>query len=198
MVYLWRLPPPGTTTMKFRIFIFLNALLAFGILSGCVSTFDRVAAVRPDGGIAKVFRHSYDVVFPAALRVMHLNKEKIEQASSETGRIVSVQTLGTRAVFLKKLPGGRTRVELSASMSLWGFGIFSGGPGGFFTLLREQIAVYEEKKVRNKLLLEKKKVDKDLKTIFRPKNSSGKTSTLPPPPEPSPEPTRRERLRLRR
>jgi hypothetical protein len=181
--------------MRTRIFIFLNTLLALGALSGCASSLDRVVAARPDGGETRTFSHTYDVVFPAALRVMHLNKEKIEEARPETGRIVSLQLLGTRAVFLTKLPGGKTRVELSASMLLWQAGIFSGGPNTFFTLLSEQIAVYEKKKIRDKILSRKKIVDKDLRTIFNPDSGSDKSATPPQAPEPAPEPTRRRRLR---
>jgi hypothetical protein len=184
--------------MRSRIFIFLNTLLALGALSGCVSSLDRVVAARPDGGETRIFSHTYDVVFPAALRVMHLNKEKIEEARPDTGRIVSLQLLGTRAVFLTKLPGGRTRVELSTSMRLWQAGIFSGGPNAFFTLLREQIVVYEKKKARDKMLSKTKEVDKDLRTIFQPDSGSDKSETPPQTPEPAPEPTRRQRYRLRR
>ncbi len=195
VVYSGGPSPPDTGAMRIKIFIYLNVLLAFGVLSGCASTLDRVRAVRPDGGATMVFGHDYDLVFPAALRVMHLNNEKIEEARPETGRIVSLQPLGSRAVFLTKLPGGRTRVELSASMHLWRTGLFSGGPEAFFTLLREQIGVYEKKKRQSKLPEEKENVDKDLKTIFNPKSGVEKP---PPEPEPPPEPTRRERLRLRR
>ncbi len=179
--------------MRINTFIYLNVLLAFSVLSGCASTLDRVTAVRPDGGAIQVFGHEYDVVFPAALRVMHMNNEKIEEARRETGRIVSLQPLGSRAIFLTKLPGGKTRVELSASMYLWWTGLLSGGSEAFFTLLREQIIVFEEKKRQSELSGKKKKVDKDLRTIFKPKNEAEKSA--PPEPEPPPEPTRRQRLR---
>lgn len=182
--------------MQTKTLIFLNTLLVFGLLSGCASTSGRVAAVQPGWGATQVFDHSYDVVFPAAVRVMHLNNEKIEEASPETGRIVSLQTFGARGIFLTKLPGGKTRVELSGSMSLWGIGFFSGGSGAFFTLLREQIVVYEKIKIRDELQHKKKNVDKDLRTIFKPKDSSTKTPL--PEPEPAPEPSRRQRHRLRR
>lgn len=196
VVYSGGRSPPGTNAMQIRKFIYLNMLLAFGILSGCASSLDRVNAARPDGGATKVFSHEYDVVFPAALRVMHLNNEKIEEATPETGRIVSLQSFSTRAVFLTKLTGGRTRVELSHSMYLWRIGFFSDGTEAFFSLLREQIDVYEKKKLQDKLSGQKKNVDKDLKTIFNPKGSGEKSA--PPKTEPPPEPTRRQRHRLRR
>ncbi len=195
MVYSICPPPPGINAMRSRILIFLNTLLALGALSGCASSLDRVAAMRPGGGEARIFSHAYDVVFPAALRVMHLNNEKIEEAAPATGRIVSLQPFGSRAVFLTKLPGGQTRVELSASMLLWRTGIFSGGPNAFFTLLREQIVVYEKKKIRNKMLSRKKSVDKDLRTIYNSGDDSDKSATPPETPEPAPEPSRRRRLR---
>jgi hypothetical protein len=83
-------------------------------------------------------------------------------------------------------------------MRLWQAGIFSGGPNAFFTLLREQIVVYEKKKARDKMLSKTKKVDKDLRTIFQPDSGSDKSETPPQTPEPAPEPTRRQRYRLRR
>lgn len=181
--------------MRFRFPVFLPLVLAALSLPGCASNHDRVKAIRPDGGPSRVFGHAYDVVFPAALRVMHLHNEQIEEARPDTGRIVSLQPLGSRAVFLTKLPGERTRVELSSSMYLWRFGRISGGPEAFFDLLGEQIAIYEKKKIREERMTGKK-VDPELRTIFNPRDRTKKSP--PPEPEPTPPTTRRQRLRLRR
>lgn len=181
--------------MRTSILSLLNVLLVYFAVAGCVSTLDRVAAARSDGGAIQIINHDYDVVFPAAIRVTHLYNESIEEANQETGRIVSSYWFGARAIFLTKLPQNRTRVELSSSMSRT-MGIFPWNTNSFFTLLREQIVIFEKKRVRHKLLEEKKKVDQDLRTIYKPRDLQKKEDL--PVVEPPSNPTRRERLRLRR
>ncbi len=152
--------------MRTRIFIIFYLFISSSILSGCASSYERVMATLPDGGIAKVLNHSYDVVFPAAVRVMHLNKERIEEAVQRTGRIVSLGLFDSKGIFLKKLPGGRTRVEVSVSISRRDTSTFPGGGDAFFSQLKEQIIEYENMKVRRDRL-SKKKVDPDLRRIYR-------------------------------
>ena len=121
---------------------------------------------QPDGGIARVLSHSYDVVFPAAVRVMHLNKERIEEAVQRTGRIVSLGLFESKGIFLNKLPDGRTRVEVSASISRRDISAFPGGADAFFSQLKEQIIEHENMKSRGERL-SKNKVDPDFRRIYR-------------------------------
>ena len=183
--------------MQIRSAVF-NFILAFVALSGCASTLDRVAATRPNGGVAQIFDHPYEIVFPAATRVMHLNNEIIGEADPDTGRIITLRSFQTQGIYITQLANGRTRVELSANMSRQGFGTFPGGPAAFFVLLREQVVVFTKKKVREKILLKKKRVDKDLRTTYKPKEASGTSKEVTPTEEPTTTPTRRQRLRLRR
>lgn len=183
--------------MAIRSIVF-NTFFAVVLLSGCASTLDRVAATKPDGGVAQVYDHPYNVVFPAAIRVMHLNNETIGEANPDTGRIIAIRSFQTQGIYLTRLANGRTRVELSANMSRQGFGAFPGGPTAFFVLLREQIVVYTKKKIREKILLRKKRVDKDLRTTYKPKEGSEKTQEATPTEDSTTTPTRRQRLRLRR
>ena len=152
--------------MRTRFFIFFLLITASSILSGCASPYERVVATQPDGGISRDLNHSYDVVFPAAVRVMHLSKERIAEAVQRSGRIVSLGLFDTKGIFLKKLPDGRTRVVLSASISRRGTSAFPGGSDAFFIQLKEQIIEYGKKKALEERM-SKKQVDPDLRRIYR-------------------------------
>jgi hypothetical protein len=150
---------------------FLLLLVTLVVIPGCTSRYDRVVATRPDGGISREIHHSFDIVFSSVVRVMHNNKETIDEAVQKTGRIVSLSPLISKAIFLRNLPNGATRVELSASMSRPEFGAFPGGPDAFFAQLKEQITEFEKKRAQRKQLAESQ-VDPDLRRIYLPQKTS--------------------------
>ncbi len=132
-----------------KIFLLgFGALLASGALAGCAPSSQLVSSVRPEGGEAQVFNKRYEIVFPAAIRVLHDNNETLIEADSERGRIVAGGGLrALRAVFITRISAERTRVELSPGFGgalLPGFG---GGAADFFSSLREQIVAYEKRDV---------------------------------------------------
>ena len=150
-----------------RSWFLLSLIITLGLSAGCASTYDRVLATQPDGGIIMDLSEPYDVVFPAAVRVMHLNKERIAEADRRTGRIISLGLFESRAIFLRKLPKRGTRVELSATMSRRSLSPFPGGPNAFFIQLKEQILAYKITKAKEKQRSQKE-VDPDLRRVYRP------------------------------
>ncbi len=153
-------------------------LISLILIPGCASRHDRVVATQPDGGISREIHHSFDIVFSAAVRVMHQNKETIEEAVRKTGRIVSLDPFISKAIFLRNLPNGATQVELSDSMSRPELDAFPGGPDAFFAQLKEQITEFEKLKERETRLA-KTAVDPDLRTIFSPRKTSTQILVCP-------------------
>ena len=182
--------------MRNRLLTSIISLAALIAITGCTSRYDRVDSARPGGGIAKVINKPQNIVFPAAVRVMHDNGDEIWEANRNTGKIVSLSTFGIRAIFFMPLSHGRTRVEISPNFSSL-IGGYSGGASQFFILLREQIVVYEKKEAYRKFIQKTKKVDSDLRTIFKPESESEKEKAAAPEPAPAPAPPSRF-LRFRR
>ncbi len=157
---------------------FFLLLITLVVTPGCTSRYDRVVATRPDGGISKEIHHSFNIVFSAAVRVMHQNNETIDEAVLKTGRIVSLGPFISKAIFLRNLPNGASRVELSASMSRPELDAFPGGPDAFFAQLKDQITEFEKKWAREKRLA-KTKVDPDLRRIYSPQKTSTQIIVCP-------------------
>lgn len=176
--------------------IICSVMIAAG-MSGCGSRYDRVESARPGGGIVQVINKPSNIIFHAAVRVMHENGEEIWEAKASEGRIVSLGTFGRHAIFLTPLSSERTRVEISSDTSASLAGLLSGKDGKFFTLLREQIVVYEKKEAVRESLEKNRKVDADLRTIFQEKKEEGEKAPEPTQ-APAPEPAGRfQRLRRR-
>lgn len=120
---------------KSAVLILVAASLIAGGCNVLAQKISRTASVQPGGGDHQIFDKPYTTVFPAAVRVMHLNKRDIREADSRTGRIVAISGFGRIGIFVEKFPEKRTRVEVSTNF----------GSGDFFRQLREQILVYEKK-----------------------------------------------------
>ena len=121
------------------------------LLAGCTASSTEVLpAIQPGGGPAVVFQKPLEIVFPAAVRVVNIEGEKISEASQERGRIVLGGITPIRAIFFNRLPNARTRVELSPGFFPVFLGGFLAGPDSFFISLREQIVIYEKKEVVEK------------------------------------------------
>lgn len=132
--------------MHGRIHMMACSLFIAAAISGCGSRYESVESARPGGGIVRIFNKPSNIIFPAAVRVMHENGEEIWEAKASEGKIVTISTFGRRAIFLTPLSSERTRVEISSDISASLTGVLFGKGGSFFTLLREQIVVYEKKK----------------------------------------------------
>ena len=63
--------------MRNRILICIGSAVLAALLSGCASSGQRVRAVKPDGGTVQIFNKPKNIVFPAAVRVMHDNGEEL-------------------------------------------------------------------------------------------------------------------------
>lgn len=183
--------------MRDRIHVIICTLMIAAVISGCGSRYDRVESARPGGGIVRVINKPSNIIFHAAVRVMHENGEEIWEAKASEGRIVSLGTFGRHAIFLLPLSSERTRVEISSDNFVSLAGFLSGKDGEFFTLLREQIVVFEKKEALQESLKKKRQVDADLRTIFQEKKEEAEKAPEPTP-APAPEPPGRfQRLRRR-
>ena len=121
------------------------------LLAGCASSStELLPTIQPDGGPSIILPKPYELVFAAAVRVANLAGETLSEASLERGRIVLHGRGPTRAIFLHRVPNGRTKVELSSGF-IWLDPlepIFA--EGGFFPALREQIVIYEKREALEK------------------------------------------------
>ncbi|HBK79019.1 MAG TPA: hypothetical protein DDZ83_04910 [Nitrospinae bacterium] len=79
-------------------------LAAAAALAGCGTRYERSISSRPGGGIVRIIAKPSQIVFPAALRVMHDTGEEIWEADQKAGRIVSISALGQRAIFSPPFP----------------------------------------------------------------------------------------------
>ncbi len=183
--------------MRGRIHMIICSLIIAAGISGCGSRYDRVESARPGGGIVRVINKPSNIIFHAAVRMMHENGEEIWAAKASEGKIISLGTFGQHAIFLTPLSSERTRVEISSDISASLAGLPSGKDGNFFTLLREQIVVYEKKEAILQSRMKKNRVDADLRTVYQEKKEEGKKAPEPTP-APAPEPAGRfNRLRKR-
>ncbi|MBT3351528.1 MAG: hypothetical protein HOC91_10235 [Nitrospinaceae bacterium] len=174
--------------MRGRIYIIICSLIVVAGISGCGSRFDRVESARAGGGIVRVINKPSHIVFHAAVRVMHENGHELWEAKASEGRIVALSTFGRHAVFLTPLSSERTRIEISSDISASLAGLLSGKDGNFFTLLREQLVVYEKKEAIQESRLRKRKVDADLRNVYQKKKEDEEKPSEPTPtatPEPA-------------
>ncbi|MDP7372054.1 MAG: hypothetical protein QF919_16515 [Nitrospinota bacterium] len=153
-------------------------------------------STRPGGGTVRIISKPKNIVFPAAVRVMHESGEEVWEANKTTGEIVSLTTFGKRAIFIMSLSEGRTRIEILSGLSGIPIPGISDPDGNFFALLKEQIVIYEKKAVLKEALKKKREVDADLRTKFNTETEK-KEPAAPEPAAPPPSPSRFNRLRRR-
>lgn len=181
---------PSALEFLMRKSAVLTLALAAGLLAGgcnvLTQKISRTDSVQPGGGSSQIFNRPYDSVFPAAVRVMHLNKHDVREADSETGRIVAVRGMGRIGVFVQKFSENQTRVEISTNA----------GQGDFFYQLREQIIIYEKKRAliaeNERIALEKKAQENEPLRVNAPRRARP-TEPVEPQAAPEEEPRRRGR-----
>ncbi len=177
---VWYIPgarSKGIFPMKNRSWTFLTLLITAALLAaGCASRYERVQSARPDGGVVRIINKPKSTVFAAAVLAMHERGEELWEAQSATGKIVSLTTFGKRAIFILAVSERRTRVELSSNFSRALIPGTSNSGKEFFTLLREQIFIYEKKAVFKNAQKRKWEVDNDLRTVYKPESEAEKKS----------------------